>query len=80
MKITIGDKYHREGDNYVEQLEIVGLDAIDEPLPNGETVVPKNGDSHIEVRIINNITAEYFHTTISLHNLANRWQEGTADL
>ena len=80
MKLTIGDHYHRHGNSYIEQLTIEGLDSINEPIPKGETVVPKNGDSHIEVRVINDITGEFFHTTITLRNLANRWKKGKAPI
>jgi hypothetical protein len=74
--LTIGEKYHREGNGYTEELTVTGLDSIDDPLDQGEIVVPENGDSLIEARVINDITANHFTTTVKLRDLVNNWQEG----
>lgn len=76
MILTIGEKYHREGNGYTEELTVTGLDSIDDPLDQGEIVVPENGDSLIEARVINDITANHFTTTVKLRDLVNNWQEG----
>lgn len=80
MILTIGDKYHHDANHYVEQLEIVGLDSVDEELSEGSKILPQDGESEIEVRMINNISCEYFHTTIPLNYLAESFEEGEANL
>jgi len=79
MKLTIGDKYHNEQEQYVEEVEIIGLESIDENIPKGEVVVPKDGDSVIEVRCINNITGDFFPTRLTLRDLHNRFEQGEAN-
>lgn len=78
MKLTIGEKWYKERDEYTEELTVEGLDAIDTPIAKGEVVLPENGDSLIEVRIINDITAKFFTTEIRLKNLVQNWERGEA--
>jgi hypothetical protein len=80
MILTIGDKYHYKESDYVEEVEIVGLDSVDEELSKGTKILPKNGDSKIEIRGINTISAEYFHTTTPLKFLVEEYEKGEADL
>jgi hypothetical protein len=77
MKLTIGDKYKRSTDNYKEELEIVGCNASwlsNAQLSKGDVFCP-NKEDMIEVRIINSVSCEFFHTEISLKNLVNRWNK-----
>lgn len=78
MKLTVGEKWHKERDEYTEELTVEGLDSIDGPMANGKMVLPENGDSLIEVRIINDITAKFFVTEIRLKNLVQNWERGEA--
>lgn len=78
MKLTIGETWHREREEYVEELRVDGLQSIEGPIPDGEDVVPIDGDSIIEVRMINNISAEFFTTEMTLRQLNNQWERGEA--
>lgn len=80
MKLTIGETWHRDREEYVEELRVDGLRSINGPIPDGEDVVPRNGDSIIEVRIINNISAEFFTTEMTLRQLHENWERGEADI
>jgi len=80
MKITIGEKWHRDEPEYVEEAKVTGLESIDSEVPEGEVVLPKDGDSHIKVRMINSITAEYYHTKVKLRHLVENFERGEADL
>lgn len=80
MKLEIGEKWNNEGEKYVEELTVEGLQSIDEPIAKGETVLPKDGDSVIEVRIINNISGKFFTTTVTLRELVDRFEKGEADM
>lgn len=80
MKLTIGERWHREGQGYVEELTVEGLQSIDHPLPNGREVVPKDGESIIEVRIINSISEEFHFHKISLQNLNKSWERDEASI
>lgn len=80
MKLEIGEAWHRDREEYVEELKVDGLQAIEGPIPDGEVVVPKDGDSIIEVRVINSISAEWFTTKMTLRQLNDKWERGEADL
>lgn len=80
MKLEIGETWHRDREEYVEELKVDGLQAIEGPIPDGETVLPENGDSIIEVRVINNISAKWFTTKMTLRQLCQNWQRGEADV
>jgi hypothetical protein len=80
MKLTIGETWHKEREEYVEELKVDGIQAIEAPIPDGDVVVPKDGDSIIEVRVINNISAEWFTTKMTLRQLNDNWEQGEADL
>lgn len=80
MKLEIGETWHREGDGYVEELTVEGLESIDDQIPEGETVLPKNGDSLIEVRIINSVSEDFHYHEIPLRNLVDKWEQGEADI
>ena len=78
MKLTIGEKWHKERDEYTEELTVEGLDSIDTPIAKGEVVLPENGESLIEIRIVNDITAKFFTTEIRLKHLVQDWERGEA--
>lgn len=80
MKLTVGETWHREGEGYTEELTVDGLGAIDGPIPEGREVLPKDGDSIIEVLIINNISAKFFTTKMSLRQLNDKWERGEAEI
>jgi hypothetical protein len=80
MKLTIGEKWHREETEYIEEMTIEGLASIEDQLPNGEVVLPKNGDSKVKVRIINSVTANFFTTEVKLRAIVNNWERGEAPI
>jgi len=80
MKLEIGEKWNNECDLYVEELTVEGLKSIDDQIPKGETVLPINGNSKVQVRIINNVRERFFTTTITLRELVDRFEKGEGDL
>jgi hypothetical protein len=80
MKLTVGETWHKEKENYREQLTVEGLDSIDNFTPKGDVVVPRGPNSHIEVRIINDISAKFYNTTIKLKHLVNQWERGEIEI
>lgn len=78
MKLTIGAKWHKEGEMYHEELTIRGLDSIDEPLADGEVVLPRDGDSFVEVTIQNDITGQVYDYSMRLRDIVENWEKGEA--
>lgn len=74
MKVTIGDRYKNEEKNYTEWMKIVGVDTIDNILPNGREVVIGTNDS-LTVVVENNITFSPFTTTMEPKDLQQRWEK-----
>lgn len=78
MKLTIGEKWHKVEDEFCEELTVTGLESIEDEIPTGEVVLPKDGDSYIEVRVINSVSAEFFTTKTKLKHLNENWERGEA--
>jgi hypothetical protein len=78
MKLVISEKWHKNGEEYYEELTVRGLESIEEELPNGEVVVPKDGDSFIEVSMTNDITGQVFDYSMRLRDIVEHWERGEA--
>lgn len=77
MKLTIGDRYVNETKGYKEEMEIVGIEAdwiVDMELTHGDIFCP-NKEDPIRVRVINSFRTDWFHTTVSVKDIANRWNK-----
>jgi len=74
MKLEIGETWINEQPKYKEEIKILGIDGYDNTeLSKGDVIVPES-NNHLKVKCINNITAEWFETTISLRDLVNRFE------
>lgn len=78
--LTVGEKWHNEGDRYVEELTVEGFAANDVMLAKGEPMIPKDDDTMLEVRIINNVSAKHFPTEMPYSELKSRFDRGEADM
>lgn len=74
MKLEIGETWINEQENYKEEVKILGVDGWDSSeLVKGDVIVPES-TNHLKVKCINDITAEWFETTISLRDLVDRFE------
>jgi len=75
MKLEIGAKYENKQDNYTEIIKPQGIEDIDNTeLTYGDTIVPRKED-RITVVCMNNISNEWFETTISLKRIAKQFNK-----
>ena len=75
MKLTIGNSYENVQEDYREEIKIQGIDGIDNTeLSYGDVIVPRKED-RIKVLCINNISSEWFSTTISLRRIAKQFDK-----
>ena len=81
MKITIGDKYHKETPSYVEELQVIGTEKItDGSLKMGDVYLPVDGSENLKVRAINSISCEYFTTSVQLKVLIRDYDKGEVQI
>jgi hypothetical protein len=74
MKLVIGERWFRGGDEYRERLTVEGLEAIeDEKFETGTVVVPINGDSGVKVTVENTMGGRY-EKTIPLRELVGDYK------
>ncbi len=78
MKLEIGEHWHNEQPDYVEEIVILSIEAdwIDKTeQTKGDIICPKSTDK-VNVKVFNTVRNEPFDTTISLKDLANRFERG----